>query len=396
MDAFDHSQAVPSASILRHQSSLEGIMDFSREPPLASELRAQAKRKFYLIVEHFEEFHKSDGQPYNQPQLIRYTYEYARSEESQDNFLRAFFQALALSMDGGEDLNFDDLSSPFIGFAEHLFNNFFLPLRASGTKTPQPTPAYHSAIMAAQGGVPPGLVGTPDRLSSLRGDCLVRDRHRCVISRMFDLKEVKIRLKENHNVAHDDDGNALVTSTDSFAWLEVAHIIPHALMKVEKACKVDDTKAATLAILNMFDCGVVHLIKGPNIDRPSNAISLTLHLHRVFGEFDLFFEPILDQPHTYRIQSFLEKGFLGEATLPITRTLYLSENRTIDPPSPRLLALHSAIAHILHLSGAGEYIGQLLRDMDDMDGVSIREDGSTELGQFVRLRLGRSGHSVRT
>ncbi|KAK5988516.1 hypothetical protein PT974_09999 [Cladobotryum mycophilum] len=393
MDTFDHGQDVPSAPLHRHQSSLEGIMDFSREQPLTPELRAQAKHRFYLIVQHFEDLYKNNSQSYNQPRLIQYTYEYARSEESQDNFLRAFFQAMALSIDGEEDLNFGNLSSPFIGFSEHLFNHFFLPLKASGTKTPQPTPAYHSAIMIAQGGVSPGLVGTPDRLSSLRGDCLIRDRHRCVISRKFDLKEARARMRGNPNNAHDDDGNELVARTDLFALLEVAHIMPHALMKSEEGSKVNDVKAATLAILNMFDCGVVHLLEGPGIDQPSNAISLTQHLHFLFGEFEIFFEPVPNQPHTYRIESFLEQGFIGDATLPTTRTLYLSENMTIDPPSPRLLALHSAIAHILHLSGAGDYIGKLLHDMNDMDGTSIREDGSTELDQFVRLRL---GSSVRT
>jgi hypothetical protein len=72
--------------------------------------------------------------------------------------------------------------------------------------------------------------------------------------------------------------------------------------------------------------------------------------------------------------------------LPPTRTLYLSENRTIEPPSPRLLAVHCAIAHILHLSAAGAYIDRILQDAEEH---GIRADGSTELGRLVALGLNR-------
>ena len=134
----------------------------------------------------------------------------------------------------------------------------------------------------------------------------------------------------------------------------------------------------------MFDFGVTRLIEGVEIDRPFNALTLSLNYHRSFGRFKVFFTQIPDQPHTYRIESF--PGIASVTPdLPVTRTLFLSPNRNIDPPSFRLLAIHRAIAHILRLSGAGEYIEKLLRDMDE--GV-VRADGLTELDRFVRLRLG--------
>lgn len=141
---------------------------------------------------------------------------------------------------------------------------------------------------------------------------------------------------------------------------------------------------AALAILNMFDLGVAHFIEGTNIDSPHNAITLTHGFHDYFGDFQIFFEP-LSEKHTYRINSFLPRYLFRDPALPISSTLYLTDTRTIDPPSPRLLAVHRAICHILHLSAVGEYIDKLLRDMEENN---IREDGSTELGRFVKLRLG--------
>ena len=70
-------------------------------------------------------------------------------------------------------------------------------------------------------------MGTTQRLSSLRGECLVRDRHRCVISRTFDEAEIDARYKINREVGVDDDGNSLVDEEPEF--LEVAHIIPRSL-----------------------------------------------------------------------------------------------------------------------------------------------------------------------
>ena len=131
----------------------------------------------------------------------------------------------------------------------------------------------------------------------------------------------------------------------------------------------------------MFDTGIVHLIEGVDIDQPRNAISLTNTLHQSFGSFDLCFEAT-DTPHTYKIKSFLPS--VATQHLPDTRSLFLSPDRTIDPPLPRFLAVHRAIAYILHLSAAGEYIDKILWDLEE---TGIRSDGSTDLGRFVSLRL---------
>ncbi|KAJ3559797.1 hypothetical protein NPX13_g9485 [Xylaria arbuscula] len=186
--------------------------------------------------------------------------------------------------------------------------------------------------------------------------------------------------KDGERRALDDDGN-LLSRERRAAPLEVAHIIPHSLMTVAANSELSPSKQAALAILNMFDTGVVHEIEGSNIDRPRNALTLTQENHDAFGRFEIFFEHVAD--YTYRIDT-LEPRYLFE-DLPVTRTLHLSENRTIDPPSPRLLAVHRAIAHILHLSAAGEYIDKLLRDIEGQ-GVCAA-DGSTEIGRLLQFGL---------
>ena len=90
-------------------------------------------------------------------------------------------------------------------------------------KTPQPTPHLSAALHRDDD----MLAGTTERLSSLRGKCLVRDRHRCVISRQFDMEEAGRRFKAKGINAVDDDG--LPLANGDMDYLEAAHIIPYAL-----------------------------------------------------------------------------------------------------------------------------------------------------------------------
>ena len=126
-----------AAPLDRHRSSLEDVLDFSAEPPLPPDQRAQAEREFYNIVNHFEAIESrvpvatAVSRRYNRPVLIRLMFEYARSEESRDTFLRAFFQSMALPMDGRVNLNDkaeeEDVGTILFNFADYLMDNFFLP-----------------------------------------------------------------------------------------------------------------------------------------------------------------------------------------------------------------------------------------------------------------------------
>ncbi|KAI2023085.1 hypothetical protein LOZ07_005669, partial [Ophidiomyces ophidiicola] len=149
--------------------SLENIIDFSSFIPLTADQRSQAHDRFYAVINHFSAPNTKEG--YSRPLLVWYMLEYARSELSQDIILRVFFEFLNLGLTSDDDdIDFDDqLGIGLTTFADFLIDNFFL----------------------------------------LRGICLVRDRNRCVISRIFDQCEALSRLKRLGNNARDDDGKLL-------------------------------------------------------------------------------------------------------------------------------------------------------------------------------------------
>ncbi|KAL8296217.1 hypothetical protein RB601_003597 [Gaeumannomyces tritici] len=402
------ADAYVAKPLRRHRSSLEGTIILLAGTPamLPENTRAKAEARLYHILNQLEEVpaaapaaaaaNQRPQQGYNRPALVRLTYEYTISDHSKSLFLSSFFESLALSLAGNTtdpDVDFGNpevkaaLGTSVDSFAEYLMNSFFLPLKAASNKTPQPSPITHSAVQRAQGSsLPQSFAGTPDRLSSLRGVCLTRDHHRCVISRNFDTAEALRRFSaaKDGNALDDDDSPI---DPHELRPLEVAHILPHSLAKSSPDSVLSPARKAALDILNMFDVGVVHLIEGADIDRPYNAISLSHDHHLAFGSFKIFFDHLPDgqPPHTYRIDAFNRylKPALG---LPVIRTLHTTEDKTIDPPLPRLLAIHRAIGHILHLSGAGDYIDRVLHDAEEF---GVRSDGSTELGFLVNLSLVR-------
>ena len=238
-----------------HQAYLESIIQFQSTTPLSASERIQARKKFRSIIDHFEPANPGLGdQPYNPVRLVQLTCEYARSDESRDVFLQAFFQTANIAIDDDAfDLSERDLEASVAlavsEFADFLVDSFFLPcmcplalhlpvtdngllVRASTKQTPQPSPAIHSAIQRAQGGGVQDFVGTPGRLSELRGECLVRDGFRCVVSRQFDRKEFLRRYQQDGAAAVDDDGD-LLQNEPSLTSLEVAHIMPHSLTQPE-------------------------------------------------------------------------------------------------------------------------------------------------------------------
>ncbi|KAH7326144.1 hypothetical protein B0I35DRAFT_126784 [Stachybotrys elegans] len=345
--------ATPS---LRQQTSFEGIIDPS------------AHDRFEQIMTHFDAPNTSPSSPrpeYSHVKLIRCTYNYALTLEAKGNLLRAFFKAVHLPLDQPIDMMdpaFEArLRQDIYDYADFLFNNFFLPMRASG-----PTPQSSNCSCQSQ------TEDTDRRDPTLRELCLERDKNRCIISGAFNLDEAERRYKEHPNSPCDDDGRPL-TSCREFHFLEAAHVLPHSLVQEGKPDPLKKTALDILKMLGTIEC--------TELDRPRNVITLTYSMHRFFSNFDVFLQPG-QSPYEYRIGSYLHPVIRRNFSIPSTKTIY--QHGGIEAPSSRLLEIHAAIAHILEHSGAGRYIDKILRDLDE---VGIRADGSTELGRLVEARL---------
>ncbi|RAL06504.1 HNH endonuclease signature motif containing protein [Aspergillus homomorphus CBS 101889] len=358
----------------QHQTSLETVLDFSPVFLLPPHQKQHAQVLLNTCIQHYG-LEQSVQSGYKPARLVHEMF-------SSDDVSIASALSYIENCIGGSCAHSGGLAHINVAiekFAEYIVDNFLLPLRASSAKTPQATP---TALSLSQ---TPAPIGTRQRLSILRKSCLLRDHYRCVISRKFDTVEARRRNEKYGDMCEDNDGNLLRDESDGgfgFQHLEVAHILPHCLATMGPGeSELSESKMNVLRILDMFDPGLSHRIDGPNIDSPTNALTLTLDYHRLFGEFQLLFEPT-GKPLEYRIDS-LESSFLRDPIFPVTRELTLSPNHTVSPPDPRLLRVHSAIAHITP-NGAGDHIERILRDIEEVD---VKADGSTNLGYLAGLRL---------
>ncbi|BCR99988.1 HNH endonuclease signature motif containing protein [Aspergillus luchuensis] len=387
----------------RHRTSLESVI--VPEPQhLTAEEHGKAIELFNTIIHYFEPLQESTKE-YKPITLVRLTKE---EISVKDEFLLLFFTFIerdrfGISEDEQKKIclaetvsnmqNFQRwtneerhaLGHSLVKFAMYLIDNFFLPLKALATKTPQPTPASVSRLMSSE-----PAIGTPQRVSNLRHLCLVRDRHRCVITRKFDALEGEARYNIHGDQLTDDEGNSLLPESSDMALLEVAHIIPHSLMSlsnIEGEPKLTERKHIAHKILKMFNPTAFHLIEGTDIDRPMNALTLTHDLHRLFGNFEVAFEPVQNQEHTYRIDFVKTKRIWRAYNLPVTRELFITPDRNIEPPLRQLLEIHRAIARILHLSAVGEHIDRVIQDMEKLKVEPVYSDGSSRIGEYIKYKL---------
>lgn len=205
-------------------------------------------QRFHQIIQHFENHQFTSNGPYNHCKLLRLTYEYAASQKSRNNLLRAFCKAVHLPTDNGIDFSIKETEKctweKLVEFADYLIDSFFLPcescpltlflacgepvlaiaktlmslVKATTKKATQHSPVYHfdSATQTIQtGGQAPG---TTARLKALRDECLQRDHHRCIISRAVDTHQAIERSKKFGDNFGDDHGQAL--AGESFEVLE--------------------------------------------------------------------------------------------------------------------------------------------------------------------------------
>ncbi|KZT25007.1 hypothetical protein NEOLEDRAFT_1148264 [Neolentinus lepideus HHB14362 ss-1] len=181
-----------------------------------------------------------------------------------------------------------------------------------------------------------------------------REDHRCAVSKAYHLHR-----KLDNQVPPDFDGNCMS--------LDVAHIIPLS------GNSSDVSKKITLI--------------GSDINTPKNAILMTNDCHILFGRFFLYFDASLHQfphePNKYWVKSTTDIHLpaMGKHSVVCT----FSPHPTIDPPSAKLLAVHAALAKVLHASSVMKYFDKVISNMEGS--TVLDSNGGSDIGLFLCSRL---------
>jgi len=116
------------------------------------------------------------------------------------------------------------------------------------------------------------------------------------------------------------------------------------------------------------------------IDDPSNGFLLELNAHVGFDRFQWCLQPTeVDDKYTIKIYGNVH-GIPGKATKVVEFKDHSEEfqanrgrrkrSREIPLPDRRYINIHAAIAGVLHMSGAGKFLDELLQKFGDGDAPS--------------------------
>ncbi|KAJ4488738.1 hypothetical protein C8J55DRAFT_423240 [Lentinula edodes] len=202
------------------------------------------------------------------------------------------------------------------------------------------------------------ILQAPKNHSEAKDKALVRDGYRCVVTGIIDTK-----CKGFFDLTELKNSGTLRT--------ECAHIMPEATYFDLDKGKTKDYSASVLAVFDRFGVQFDKLNEG-NIHSLWNVMTLVQPIHDSFDRLELWFEATSNE-HEYFIKTTDETNrLLSELNGPITLT---SSDPDVPLPDPKLLAFHAAACRVAHLSGATEYMEEILRDFERLN--VLAEDGGS-------------------
>ncbi|KAI5780998.1 hypothetical protein DFH27DRAFT_519580 [Peziza echinospora] len=279
-----------------------------------------------------------------------------------------------LPLDGRENICNDVLQcvsdEELRALSQNLLTAILIPMKARG-KTPAVTPSPRFGAEADVDEIATEIeTSTRAAQAWLKTVCLRRDRNRCIITHAYDAIQ-SMKLPE----AERDSCIAAKT--------EVAHIIPFSLGHFGE----NETRSIAIiwdAMYRYFPSIRSRVTLSPQkINEPWNAMTMITVFHDAFGEFSLALEPT-STDDVYRIQTYPHFQNLYNYLLPPERQITLvSDDPRYLLPNRYLLETHAAIAKILHISGAGEYVERVIWDFEQI--ACLAEDGSTNLQELMMV-----------
>ncbi|TFK62796.1 hypothetical protein BDN72DRAFT_848323 [Pluteus cervinus] len=249
-----------------------------------------------------------------------------------------------------------DVVELLVDLSKVWLSNFLFIFRASGVQAQAGQPSRPSSLI---GPPPQGILeamleaadaGSPNRERTER--LLKRDGYRCVVDGSMSYR-------------HPD---VIANADVSCGPMEAARIIPRAIGRVilEEQSATHQSAVSTLSILKNY-CGIpaemLNNMAG-NINGDDNGFILGVTVHRTFDKFNWTLVPVEGQ-NRYRVEYFGRNchGLKVPWDEIATHIVEFKDdsNTGIDVPHRLYIRIHAAVACMLHISGAGNFLNELLR-----------------------------------
>ncbi|KAJ8588954.1 hypothetical protein M405DRAFT_792280 [Rhizopogon salebrosus TDB-379] len=252
-------------------------------------------------------------------------------------------------------------------------------------KGPTPSPSLHPSRPSFdddQEALKYGLVEAPKDQSTAKKHALIRDDYRCIVTGNTD-------FHSEENIPHIAE--RFLHERVPTVYTQAAHIFPVSTNKRiatdEERHPNTDYAATAWAVADRFGgVKVTEELNGAKIHHLGNVMTMQVDVHMKFDSLTIWFEETVccGTPNKYNICGRREASLVG---LPPTVTFTTTDPR-LPLPDPRYLRVHAACARVAHLSGAGECIDRVIRDLQYTD-VLATDGSSAEMLDFALM------HSLR-
>jgi len=273
--------------------------------------------------------------------------------------------ALEVNSCGGDE-------EKMLAIGEMYFNFYIRSFKMYKGRTPAPSnhasrPSFDTRKAMIKG----MLVQAPQNHQQAKANALVRDGFRCVISGVYDWDSVEGNKELGMEVERDA---YVVTGTT-----QCAHIFPEStnanIYGSNAQADKHEYASGVWAVMERFGSRQTLIeLNGSEIHRLENILTLDPSVHTLFDKLQLWLEHVASgPPNTYRLCSL--PSFRVDPRWKRTVTFTTPDPVKLPVPSPWYLDLHAACCRVAHLSGAGECIDKILRDMEDIQVLS--QDGAS-------------------
>ncbi|KAH8828859.1 hypothetical protein DL96DRAFT_1595805, partial [Flagelloscypha sp. PMI_526] len=255
-----------------------------------------------------------------------------------------------------------------------IFTDYFVRAfkKYRGTPTPRSHPSRPS-FDSDNSRLLDSITTAPTSYAEAKKQALIRDNFRCVVTGKYDLEapvDPRIIIAAGYGLS-----------------TELAYIMPeYRYFDLNKDPEEKDYSASVFAVLKCFGYDVIQL-DGDRVHSLFNVMTMSYDYRDHFNRLRIWFERT-NTPNCYTCQTCMEI-----IQVPDMITFTTPDATKLPLPRPELLALHGTCAKVAHLSGAGEYVDRILKDLETVD--ELAADGTSSDLLYHALAL-TSHHVVTT
>ncbi|KAK0440114.1 hypothetical protein EV421DRAFT_808374 [Armillaria borealis] len=207
---------------------------------------------------------------------------------------------------------------------------------------------------------------------------LARDNYRCILSGNVDTNSF-------------DTGLTTVNETERITDIQLGHIFGELMSNcivgmTDAAQKKLDWAASAADVVKRFgDISVVEELNQTNIHSAQNTFTVSPEFNGPFDRLRISLQPVgHEDSNAYQINTYPPNRYALYGLPERVTLMDASASGQIPLPSRRYFQLHDACAKISHLSGGGEVVEQLFRDVEDLK-VLAEDGGSSDLLSLALL-----------